>query len=79
MKLGGRTIEWLSDHNCEISLIYRIVGTPEEGVMDLYRLFMRIDDFCWVFLIVPSRIKYLQEYIECGMEVFKRKFNELNS
>jgi len=72
-------MKFLSDHNCEISIIYRVVGTPEEGYMDLYRLFMRIGEECWALLILPSRIVHLQEYIEMGTEVFKRKFNYLNT
>lgn len=70
-------MKWLSEHHGTVILSRRFMGTEEDGMMDVYQLYLdaTIGDSIWQWgmLMVPEKIKHLQKYIMEGVAVLKKK------
>ncbi len=66
----------------DISLIRRFIGTPEDGVFDVYQLFMELtigkSRYDWALYIALDNIKNLQEYVNMGIEACQRNLSKDN-
>ncbi len=61
----------------DISLIRRWIGTPEDGIMDVYQLFMTLiigkNRYDWALYIALDKIKNLQQYVNMGIEACRQR------
>ena len=66
----------------DISLIRRFIGTPKDGVFDVYQLFMELtigkSRYDWALCIALDNIKNLQEYVNMGIEACQRNLSKDN-
>ena len=64
----------------DISLTRRWVGTPEDGMMDVYQLFMELtigkELYHWALWIVPEKIRNLQKYVNMGIAACYKTINK---
>jgi hypothetical protein len=76
-------MKWLSEHNGNIGLSRRFIGTEEDGYMYVYQLYMDVTArgtrWQWGLYIRPDKIIHLQKFIKEGLDAIKNTLDGLHS